>query len=1535
MSRRPARKPRIATTLGLILLALLSLRINALHQDEGKFSGNPLLFPTEVKTIIPDLGKDDEAYLKAFSIFWLSDSIPEDQKGNIIETANLILPILPESKAIVLDYIKLAATFYRDSYANKNYAPWNGALKQLLLTENLDYNKLLAFFRFTRNTVDSSFLRQTISYTWKVSPHHSYNFEFSSNQLLARFTNVNLVCITGTDSIYIEGTSGYYNPENDMWVGSKGKVTWVRSGYPKDAIFAMLSSYRFPLSKNSYTVDSVYFTNKDYFDRPARGTLTDKLVKDYKPTTIDYPEFKSYDNWFKIKNLFERVDYEGGYIMRGSRLLGVGSGEQLAKVSISRNGKPFLKVEGNIMIFERSILTADRASILFRFEEDSIYHNGLYFSYNNNTRTVTILPTERITSQSPFYSSYHKLSIWTDQLSWNIDGDKLIFGASRGSSIGNASFESNNFFNEVYFDQLMGPSDRHPLLEVWNFSVRNKSKTFLATDLAQKLRKPVEEVKIEMMRMAKLGYVLYDFETDEVQVTEKLKHTVMAKFQKVDYDVIRFSSTCPQSQPNAELDIASMNMKINGVNNISVSDSQNVFINPYNQQVIMQKNRNFEFAGEVQAGLFRFYGSKYRFNYDEFKIDLLQVDSLKLDYQTRYRDGYGRKILQSVANTFHIIGGDIVIDKPSNKSGLQSNPDYPIFHSTQKSYVYYDDPSIFNGIYKRDSFYFEIQPFTYVNMDNFEQSDLDFKGILYSRNILAPIEENLVLRPDNSLGFIKSTPPEGLALYRGKGKVFDKIDLSNRGLTVKGQVGYITSTTRSDDIFLFPDSMVTSAASFTMEKQVAGVEFPNVTGDLHHVKWLPQNDKLFVTKGEKPFKMYDSLGIFSGDLLLQPLGLTGIGSMSIPNAALSASLFEFNADDFTTPVSSLTLYSPANQNVALTTKDVRSKISFKSQTGEFSKTNQSLFATLDELGYEAYLDRFSWNMVTNNLAMQTLMQQQDVKDGKFRVSNMVEGDSIPKGSLFYSVKSSEDSLYFFSAKSTYNTATAELNADSVSYIVVADATIMPKDKKIRVNKPNRMLPLSEATIKANNLTAYHRFFDADVSIISRNSYSGKGHYYYADENDSLQTIYFTQIKVDSARNTVATGTITEPDSFTLSPQFAFVGQVHLSAPQKLLYFEGGAKPSYQCTGTTGQWIKFEALIDPRRVLIPITEQPKNLNLHPLISGSVISEDSIKVYGGLLRNRKNYDDKPLVNASGYLSFNNNNRRFTIAPLHKLSNPDTSGSSVSLQKDFCMVFSDGLVKLPVNLGQVKLNAAGSTTHKLEGNDLTLDLVLQLNFHFNQKSLEAIALELNQSFALEKVDLSRKLYRKALYQLVDSSELHAAISQLDLFGSFSQIPKGYESTITFSDLKMRWNPLTKSFVSKGKLGIGTIGNIQVNRFVNGYIEIFKRRSGDLMTLYLDFGEDRYYVFTYTKSVMQVSSNNPEFVQPIEQQKSSETRLKVKPGEPGYRYLIGTKKALDQAQQRYNQLMSGDEDKVAPPEDEVVEEGRDKVKEKGEKRN
>ena len=222
--------------------------------------------------------------------------------------------------------------------------------------------------------------------------------------------------------------------------------------------------------------------------------------------------------------------------------------------------------------------------------------------------------------------------------------------------------------------------------------------------------------------------------------------------------------------------------------------------------------------------------------------------------------------------------------------------------------------------------------------------------------------------------------------------------------------------------------------------------------------------------------------------------------------------------------------------------------------------------------------------------------------------------------------------------------------------------------------------------------------------------------------------------------------------------------------------------------------------------------------------------------------------------------------------------------------------------------------------------MDLIIQLNFHFNQKSLEAMATELNGAITLDKVDLSRKLYKKALYEWIDTSQIQTALNQLTLFGSFSQIPKGYEATMILNEVKMKWDPIRKSFYSTSKLGIGTIGNIQVNKFVDGYIEIFKKRSGDLMTLYINLGDDRYYVFTYTKSVMQVSSSNPDFLLPIQTQKSSEQKVKVRPGEIGYRFLIGTKKDLDAARERYKQLKFGiNPDK---PNEDITDEEQDEDK-------
>jgi hypothetical protein len=182
--------------------------------------------------------------------------------------------------------------------------------------------------------------------------------------------------------------------------------------------------------------------------------------------------------------------------------------------------------------------------------------------------------------------------------------------------------------------------------------------------------------------------------------------------------------------------------------------------------------------------------------------------------------------------------------------------------------------------------------------------------------------------------------------------------------------------------------------------------------------------------------------------------------------------------------------------------------------------------------------------------------------------------------------------------------------------------------------------------------------------------------------------------------------------------------------------------------------------------------------------------------------------------------------------------------------------------------------------------------------------MANDINLKSGLQNVDLNRKIYAKHLYERLEPGEAQTAVNQIRLFGAMTQIPANMESTISFSELKMRWDPINKSFVSNGRLGIGTIGNIQINKKVNGFIEIYKRNTGDWMIIYLELEPDKYYVFNYARGSMQVSSHNSLFTEPINDMRARERRVKVKAGQIPFNFVVGTKRELQRARERYNEL-------------------------------
>ena len=137
------------------------------------------------------------------------------------------------------------------------------------------------------------------------------------------------------------------------------------------------------------------------------------------------------------------------------------------------------------------------------------------------------------------------------------------------------------------------------------------------------------------------------------------------------------------------------------------------------------KNRDFVFNGRIFAGNGRvnLYGQNFQFKYDEFKVNLEKIDSIQLSVPLKPLrvDMYNNPLLTRLKTVIEAGSGELIIDDTSNKSGLrkQNFPQYHIFKSFDDSYVFYDSPKIFDGVYNRNNFSFHLKPFSIDSLENY------------------------------------------------------------------------------------------------------------------------------------------------------------------------------------------------------------------------------------------------------------------------------------------------------------------------------------------------------------------------------------------------------------------------------------------------------------------------------------------------------------------------------------------------------------------------------------------------------------------------------------------------------------------------------------------------------------------------------------------------------------------------------------------------------------------------------------------------
>lgn len=1475
----------------------------AIHGQVFKqFSGKISEFIPELrlfyqKTI--DQKKDVSVTLQQFAVLWDSAKLSEEQKSRILSVASYLIDRKIRPYPEFYTFLQANCSFFRLNHSMDSYDEW----LQGLVAACEQRRPISAFMKIWQNTLlllEEHTIYKSSAIRWKASDT-LFSFR-SADPIQACFKKIDLYCYANLDSAIIYSTTGTYNLLTSQWTGKGGLVTWEKAGYSRDSVYAQLAEYTIDMNFSSFAADSVMFFNRIYFGFPMMGKLENSVERFINVSLLQYPRFESYQKRFFLRNFYKGVDYRGGFGMMGAKLAGRGSREEPAILTFFRNDTLRVKSTSMLYVFYPGRVVSSDASITIYLDQDSIHHAALQFLYRVPNRELSLLKSERYTARSPYLNSYHRIDMNFDQLRWRIDEPRIYFTLAPGSARSLAIFESFNYFKQEDFDKLQYYDEQHPLVLLAKFSrYFNNATTLSAKDFANFIRKSLDNVHTLLFPLAVQGYILYDVATETIVLKEKLFDALKASTGKIDYDVLRLYSLVEAPNDNAVLDLRNNDLIVNGIPKIFVSDSQNVAIVPTASQIVMKRNRCFQFNGMVQAGLFTYYGKNFFFQYDTFKIVLRQIDSLRVKVIVGY-DIANKPILREVSNTIYDATGEILVDDPNNKSGLKNYAQYPIYRNYGYSYVYYDDPNIFSGVYQRNrNFYFRMNPFEIDSLDNFKKESMQFAGTFYSAGIFPDIVEDLRLQKDFSLGFFHRTPSEGLSLYQGKGRYYDTIHLSNQGLRGRGKFEYITSSVASNDIIFFPDSATSTSAQLTIGDETSYAHsYPKVWGRNIKIRWLPYQDDLNIRTTTNQFNIYDEKTFFEGSLVYNPKELRGNGIVDLTLATTKSNRFDFKQYDFSSDTASFNIRVLNSQDWALTTDNVRCQVDMRQRYAHLRSNDPLAITRIPTHQYIAQINEFKWWMdkhELNLLANQTFAPSNEGQKYGFKDEPLI-------GARYISTDKNQDSLSFVSPSVMLNYEKKVLEASRVKYVDVADARVFPPNEQIVVGPDARMMPIKNATIIANRETRFHQIYDASVNIYGRFAYSGSGKYDYIDENNKRQTIVFSDITVDTTRQTIATGSIAEPDSFTLNPFFLFQGEAQLAAARKYLQFDGGARIIHQCPNVAASWVKFKAVLDPLKIRIPIGDKNIDINRNPVVVGPIMSYDSIHLYSTFLGRKKYVDDYVMATASGLLWYNKAYNAYEVGAEDKLKRHGLPGPLVSLSPSTCIQYAEGPLDLIVRFGQLKAWWAGSITHNLQSNVFSLRTTMAIDFYFYQPSLKIMAYVIDSlAPKTDTINIFDAYYKKNFANLIVPDTLKQYYQQLTDTAKNKkvQLPSLMAKTLFIDEVSFIYDDTTNSFRSVGKIGIGYINGRWIHRKIDGYIEIWRKNSGDQIDIYLQPNGNTFYYFGYEPGKMMVLSSDKNFENPIHKLPERQRRMKVGRGEKAYLYTIASDRKVSLVRKRW----------------------------------
>ena len=1452
-----------------IVLACLSLfLIPALAQKPKNVQFTPTGLPDELleymngSTMDKDRQKENTKILKDFKTAYVNfDAKLQERLVTVYNyTVKAKMKGNPEISGLtrMLTVIATTPSGGEDVAGAYNNAPnLDGFVTALeaFAKRNAKTKAVMEFVDFCDGLFTDRLLYHSNSSEWKFAPRTPFRLGVKDGVVLVWFeTPADLHYASAKDQSVIKGTTGVYDYKENEWKGNGGRLEWTRTGLGAEECYADLGRYKAETKFPKFKADSVDFVHTGYFNKPIRGRIEEQLEGAKDPEKYTFPKFRSYQRDFVIKDIMPGVDYSGSFMMNGSKFISASS-KHPAKLVFYQDGKVRLTVSSMKFTITPERMKAENAAVaLYITDEDSISNTGILVRYNLADKQVMLINDSKRNFYSPYIDTYHELDIYSESIIWKMDGNELLFsslGTGGGKSIN--TFESSNHYTYKKYHTIKGIDEVSPVERVFDYMGSNSSE-FSIQGFSDYLGLDMSQTLLMIHNLSHHGLVSYNEITGLVKVKDKLVdfHRAFAKKKGSDYDALSLESMAEGT--NARMNLEDNKLLIRGVEQFIVSDSQAVVVRPDSASgslVTVGRNRSIHFSGRIDVGRFILTVKDCDFSYEAFSFNMPTIEQLHF-YVPDFKDP--KNFEQMVRTPLSNLVGTLDVDKPDNHCGLKKNKEYPIFKSLGTSNVFYDAPTVQNGQYVRDRFYYTLTPFTLYSLVDFETDSLQFDGVLTSGGIFPDINQPLRVQKDYYLGFNIQTPAGGYDAYGGKGHYTKNLRLNQSGLRGSGTLTYLTSTSQSKDFLFLLDSTVAVTDTFDVREDQGFPQISNGRTDLH---WLPYADSMAVSTlvDGRPFKMYRGEAFLTGRVDLMPKGAHGAGSADVLEGTLASQHFALEARQMDAESSDFSLRSTQYNTLAFSVKNVTSSVNFDTRHADI-QSKAPVRSELQLAQYAAVADRFSWEMDRKELTLANstrgTSEGLDAMDIRQRLGK--RGD-MP-GVRFTSTDPARHQLAYSSLLSLYKYDAGELSSQGVFLINVADAAIAPDHDTLHVNKGGEMRVLNNAQVVFNRDSAFHLLTGADLIVEAGDKYGGKGYYDFHNDEDKVQRLFFDQVGVQNGI-TVANGNIASEASFTISSAFGFAGKVRLEGNQRWPFFEGGVRLIQPCIPEAQLGLlAYADYTDPEHVHITVPEQPTDWKGNRITASILMDKNNLRLRPAFLTNEKVADNE-LLSAHGILTYLGDRQQYMIADEEKIDDPDAVVSPyLALSTTDCLVEGEGPINFARQRTQASFYAYGTSTVGISSNNEDqLTTVFGFTFPIDKAIVNALADNFKNELRLTPYGMNTNAeMRHAMMYHYGADQGAAKYAAYSATGVFDKVPDVMKSTMLFDNLHWQHNPILGLYC-EGKVGLVSIGDKPLGVTVTIKGQIYMDKGNQKMKFYVEAAKDHWYFFYFDSQAQELT--------------------------------------------------------------------------------